>query len=156
MVVLKRTGCCSFNLDGDHKPLEQNQMISYCYTSASHWRDDFMVWCPNNVLAIWSLWSPSILKLQQPVLFRTTIYIIGEIFIPFTLVYSSMKCLKYLWIRIMVMIIMKFECYLPLSLPTGRRGVPKPVIPPHRVPYGAIHCQTPYSVVGHHSQTPST
>ena len=47
-------------LDFGGKPMEQNQMLSYCYTSASHWRDGFMAWCANNVLAIWSLWSPFI------------------------------------------------------------------------------------------------
>ena len=69
-------------VDFGDKPLEQNQILYHCYTSASHWRDDFMAWCPNNVLAIWSLWSPSKLKLQQPVLLRTTIYILREIFLP--------------------------------------------------------------------------
>ena len=64
-------------------------MLSYCYTSASHWRDDFMAWCPNNVLAIWSLWSPSKLKLQQPVLLRTTTSILRDIALPFIFVNNS-------------------------------------------------------------------
>ena len=74
-------------VDFGGKPLEQNQIRSIRDTSASHWRDGFMAWCRNDLLAITKTTCPS--QGYQ-------IYHMRDIDTIQFGIYSSMTCYKYM------------------------------------------------------------